>query len=158
MSFACSARLNGLTTREAIADAFFRIMAAFDDNDSSLLDSAIAADIIFNFNGTEISGFANVKSRTVDTIGRMDTTHLVTNIRIEVEDDSASTARMTANTLAQHYPEGMGPTASERRLLGGSRHSMVLIKDEKDELWKVNNWVMKSIWHEGDRSVMKAQS
>jgi len=29
-----------------------------------------------------------------------------------------------------------------------------LVKDEKDGLWKVTHWTIKSIWNEGDRSIM----
>lgn len=150
--------LTGLSTREAVADAFYRIMLAFDENDSELLHSGMASNIVLNINGKEVAGFEDVKKHSFDTVGPMDTTHFITNIRIDVENDSATTASMSANTLAQHYPRKMGTSDSTRRLLGGSKHNLRLVKDKSDGLWKVEKWMMKTVWHEGDFSVMLPQN
>ena len=154
MSFANPVRLHGLTTREAITDAFYRVMSAFDENIPELLQSGMASNIVLRINGKELSGFENVKNHSFGTVGPMDTTHFVTNVRIDVENESSTTARLTANTLAQHYPTGMGVTDSERRLLGGSKHALILVRDDEDGLWKIEKWNMKSIWREGDVSVL----
>lgn len=125
-------------------------------------------NVILNINGKEVSGSEAVKQHSLNKVGPMDTTHYVTNVRIDVDvgidvgtaGSEAKTATMTLNTLAQHYPVGSGTTDSERRLLGGSVHRMELRRDvetsyEREEgLWKVEKWMMKTIWREGDVSVL----
>ncbi|KAK2772753.1 hypothetical protein CKAH01_13837 [Colletotrichum kahawae] len=133
-------------------------MSAFDENDASLLASALTPDVTLTINGNDVSGFENVKAHSLNTVGPMDTTHFVTNIRIDVADNDAATAKLTANTLAQHYPRGDGLGLGERRLLGGSKHVMELSKDKNDELWKVNVWHMKTVWREGDMGVLHSKA
>ncbi|KAI8317062.1 hypothetical protein K4K59_011866 [Colletotrichum sp. SAR11_240] len=125
---------NGLTPREAIADAPYRIMSAFEENYASLLPSAMTPDGGLTINGNDVSGFENVKAHSLSTVGPMDTTHFATNIRIDVADNDAAIATLTANTLARHFPRGNGLGSSERRLFGGSKHVMEFSKDENDEL------------------------
>ncbi|KAF4869697.1 hypothetical protein CGCSCA1_v011246 [Colletotrichum siamense] len=140
---------NGLTPREAVADALCHIMSAFDENDASLLASAVTPDITLTINGNDVSGFENVKAHSLNTVGPMDTTHFATNIRIDVADNDAAIATLTANNLALPYTGWDGFGSSERKLLGGSKHVIELSEDEKDGLYKVNLWHMKTAWKEG---------
>lgn len=124
-------------------------MSAFDENDASLLASAMTPNVALTINGNDVSSFENVKAHSLNTVGPMDTTHFVTNIRIDVADNDAAIATLTANTLAQHYTRGDEIGSSERRLLGGSKHVMELSEDDNDGLWKVNMSHMKAVWREG---------
>ncbi|KAK1851678.1 hypothetical protein CCHR01_05672 [Colletotrichum chrysophilum] len=113
-------------------------MSAFDENDASLLASAVTPDITLTTNGNDVSGFENVKAHSLNTVGPMDTTHFATNIRIDVADNDAAIATLTANNLALPYTGWDGLGSSERKLLGGSKHVIELSEDEKDGLYKVN--------------------
>ncbi|KAF3798473.1 hypothetical protein GCG54_00013214 [Colletotrichum gloeosporioides] len=124
-------------------------MSAFDENEASLLASAMTPDVALTINGNDESGFEHVQAHSLNTVGPMDTIHFVTNIRIDVADNDAAIATLTANTLAQHYLRGNRLRSSERRLLGGSKHVMELSEDEKNGLWKVNLWHFKTVWREG---------
>ncbi|KAF4917498.1 hypothetical protein CGCVW01_v009809 [Colletotrichum viniferum] len=124
-------------------------MSAFDENDASLLASAMTRDGALTINGNDVSSFENIKAYSLNTVGPMDTTHFVTNIRLDVADNDAAIATLTANTLAQQYPRGNGRGTSERRLLGGSKNVMELSEDKKDGLWEVNLWHMKTVWRKG---------
>ncbi|EQB43912.1 hypothetical protein CGLO_17391 [Colletotrichum gloeosporioides Cg-14] len=116
-SFSNAIQLNGSTTREAIADAPYRTMSAFDENEASLLASAMTPDVALTINGNDESGFENVQAHSLNTVDPMDTIHFVTNIRIDVADNDAAIATLTANTLAQHYLRGNALRSSEGRLL-----------------------------------------
>ncbi|KAF5523487.1 hypothetical protein CGCA056_v005457 [Colletotrichum aenigma] len=121
-------------------------MSAFDENDASLLASAMTPDVALTINGNDVSSFENVKAHSLNTVGPMDTTHFVTNIRIDVADNDDP---LRPWPLAQHYTRGDELGSSERRLLGGSKHVMELSEDDNDGLWKVNMWHMKAVWREG---------
>lgn len=66
---------------------------------------------------------------------------------------NATTATLTANSLAQHYPAGTGSTPGDRRLLGGGKSLAKLAKQE-DGSWRITEWNMKLVWTEGDFSVL----
>lgn len=154
MSLTNAVRLCGLTTREAIADAFYRLMSALDENDVAVFDSAMMSDITQDFNGQTRHGIEAVRAHALGVVGPLDSTHFVTNIRIDVENDAAETATLTGNTLALHYPSGSGRSQSNRRLVGGSRHKIEMTKDEREGLWRFQTWTIRTVWFEGDYSVM----
>lgn len=154
MSLANTIQLRGLTPREAIADAFYRLMSALDENDSALFNSAMMSDVTQDFNGQTRQGIEAVRAHALGVVGPLDSTHFVTNIRIDVKDDAADTATLTGNTLALHYPSGTGRSSSSRRLVGGSRHKIEMVKGGEDGLWKFQTWTIRTVWFEGDYSVM----
>lgn len=41
------------------------------------------------------------------------------------------------------------------RFLAASEYWVDLVKEEKDGLWKIKNWIIKFIWTQGDASVMQ---
>lgn len=69
MSFKVTAHLKGLTPREAIADAFYRLFAAFDENDAELLDSALDPDVVVIVNGKEANGLEGIEEGPFKTMG-----------------------------------------------------------------------------------------
>lgn len=148
-------KLTNLTTREAIADAIHRATTAYDHNDYDMLASAFTTDATFGVDGHAITGLENIKTQNFDRVGKLDTLHLITNIRIEVESDAATTASATANGLAQHYATGEGlDAANTRRLLAGVEYFVDLVKVEDEGLWKISKMIIKTHWREGDPSVM----
>lgn len=146
--------LSGLSDREAITDTLFRAIAGFDDDDAAMFDSAWASqDVTFDFNGQITHGLDQIKSAFLGLVGPMDTSHDISNIRINIID--ASKAELTCYAHAMHYPPGRGNDPTSPHFLSSSRYYLDLIKEEgSDALWKVTNFAMKIIWTQGDPSTM----
>lgn len=147
------AALSALTTREAVADALYRAVLAFDTDDQALLDSALALDAVFDLDGRIMNGLDAIHSECFATVSKLDTTHFISNVRINVVE-GASEASMTASALSQHFRPGAGKTPGATNLMAGSLYFIDLVKDEVDGLWKMKNWKMKLIWSNGDWGVM----
>ena len=146
--------LTSLTTREAIADALYRLVRAFDSNDVEFLKSAFyGEDVSFIFNGQATNGLTAIRDGVFARVGAMATTHITSNIRIDVKD-GADTASLGAFVMAQHCPPGKGLEADGPKFLAGGEYHLDLVLDKTDGLWKVKKWVLDLIWTQGDASVM----
>ncbi|KAK0930990.1 hypothetical protein LTR29_016497 [Friedmanniomyces endolithicus] len=145
--------LDGLTTREAVIDAVFRVTLAFDNADAKLLESAMTADAVLDVNGQVTEGLNNLLNGSFERIGKLDTTHYTTNIRVTLKEGETA-ASLTANFLAQHYREGEGMQPGATRYLAGGFYFIELVKDQKDGLWKAKHWKLQSIWGEGEYGVL----
>jgi hypothetical protein len=155
MSIPClPATLNpALSGREAIADAVYRCVVALDTDSPTLFRSAFTSDAIFDLNGTIMNGFDAINTQCFASISKMDTTHFISNLRINVLDGD-SKAEVTCSALAQHYRGGEGMKPGAAPLLAGSLYWLELVKDEGDDgLWKIKKWKMKSTWGQGDWGV-----
>ncbi|ROW08709.1 hypothetical protein VPNG_06371 [Cytospora leucostoma] len=144
-----------LTGREAVQDALYRCVLAFDTGDVNLLTSALTTDAKFKLNDFVMDGLEAIISNSFDRISKLDTTHFITNTRVNLNDDG-KTASMTASALSQHYRPGTGhsETGDAPRLLAGALYRLDLVKDEDSGLWKIKVWDMKSIWQEGSSAVL----
>ncbi|KUI55847.1 hypothetical protein VP1G_03183 [Cytospora mali] len=142
-----------LNDREAINDAIYRAVVGLDTNDVNLFDSAFTEEGSFDLNGKVMEGREAIHSQCFDFISKLDTTHFITNTRINI-NEGGSTASATASALAQHYRGGQGADPAASRFLSGVLYWMDLVKDEKDGLWKVECWRLRSVWGEGDSGVM----
>ena len=147
--------INSLSPREAVTDAIYRAIIGFDRNDVAIFNSAFAGeDATFEFHGTDRrDNVAGVRSTVLANVGPMDTTHTISNVRVDVQD-GADTAHLTCYALAQHCPEGKGKDPAGPKYTTGAEYWVDLVRDEKDGLWKIKKWVMDLIWTQGDRSIM----
>jgi hypothetical protein len=147
--------LTSLTEREAITDALYRAVIGFDSNDVSIFNSAWSGpDVTFDMSGNIIEGLDAIRTRVLDVVGPMDTTHMVSNVRVDVKY-GASTSSLTAYALAQHCPPGKGVEPGSPKFLTASEYFVDLVKDNSDGLWKIKKFTMKIIWTQGDASVMQ---
>ena len=147
--------LTGLTEREAIADCLYRATLAFDHNDHRLFRSACSTStptVMQIGDQDPIVGVENIIERSVDHVGKMDTQHLVSGIRIDVRPD-AKTASLTCNALNQHFRPGDGLKAEKDNLLAGSLYEMEFVKE--DDGWKIAKWVLKIIYTQGTYAVFQ---
>lgn len=142
-----------LTGRDAIADALYRLVLGLDTNNKELFDSAFTQTASFTINERVSEGLPAIHTDCFDRISKMDTTHFLTNIRINIAD-SGTKATATASALAQHYPGGKGLAPNQARLLAGSLYYVDLVKDDASDLWKVQDFKMEVSWKEGDSAVM----
>ena len=150
--------LTSLTPREAITDAIYRAVIGFDRNDISIFNSAfVGEDVTFELhdgNRRVINGLSTIRTQVLESVGPMDTTHMISNVRVDVKD-GADTASLTAYALAQHCPPGKGKVPDGPKYLVASEYRIDLMKDEADGLWKIKKFVLDVIWRQGDASVMQ---
>lgn len=149
MSFPIS--LPSLNEREAIEDALYRCVLGFDTGDSGLLDSAFAPDATFEIMGNVMNGLSAIHAGSFDRISKLDTTHHLSNIRVNLENLSNGIASVTASAMAQHYRLGEGNKPDTSRLLSGALYFVDVVKDK--EMWKIKSCKAKIIWTEGDWDV-----
>lgn len=139
--------------REAINDAIYRAVTGIDSNDADLFDSAITDSARFDLNGKTMQGREAVHARMFGPVSALDTTHLVTNIRVHV-GEGGSAASATASALAQHYRGGQGAESAASRYMAGVLYWVDLVKDGEDGLWRAEHWKIRTVWGRGDRGVM----
>lgn len=145
------AKLSGITEREAIADALYRAVLAFDHADEDLLRSSITEDIELEFPGVlSAKGIPEVKAGVYDRVSKLDTTHFLSNVRINQE--SSTKAKVSCSALAQHCRMGQGLDGTAGKYTSGVLYLCDMVKD--GELWKVSRWDAQVIWLDGDASVM----
>ncbi|OJJ07705.1 hypothetical protein ASPVEDRAFT_202708 [Aspergillus versicolor CBS 583.65] len=149
-----AAVLPGLSTREAIADVLHRAVLAFDTADRPLLISALMPDVVFNIDGAVMDGIDQVLSQGYDKVSKLDTSHIVSNVRINAVDGE-SLASMTASVLSQHYRLGTGKVPGAEYFMAGSLYFIDAVKDETDGLWKIKNWTVKITWTIGNHQVIE---
>jgi hypothetical protein len=116
-----------LSDREAVADAIYRAVVAFDTDDLNLLKSSVTSDIVFDLNGTIMDGFDAMHTQCFASVSKMGTTHLTSNLRVNVPD-GASKAEVTCSVVAQHYRGGEGMKPGAVPLLAGSLYWVELSK------------------------------
>lgn len=144
--------LNLITEREAVADALYRAVHAFDDNDVALFNSAMCEDVDFKMNENVFSGRDAIKTQILDFVGPKDTTHMISNVRVDLKPGD-KTATLSAYAQAQHCHPGQGCDTSSPKYMSGSRYHLNLVKNE-EKVWKIKEWNMQIIWLEGDQSVL----
>ena len=82
-------------------------------NELQQLNSAVPdVSITLEINAGEderrsITGLSTLRAGVLNHVGPMDTTHMISNVRVDVKD-GADTASLTANAMAQHCPPGRG--------------------------------------------------
>lgn len=141
-----------LSGREAVADALYRCVIAFDTADDALFKSALTTDAVLNLNGTIMEGYDTIYSQCYANIAKMDTNHFLTNMRINIIDGD-SKAQVTCSALSQHYRGGEGMNHGSNFLFAGGLYWVELVKDSRDGLWKIKHWTLKSTWGRGDWGV-----
>jgi hypothetical protein len=150
--------LPSLSDREAINDTVYRALLGFDHNDVPLFNSAFISaqeNMLFSINEREIHGLAAVRSQLLDFVGPMDTTHMISNVRIELKD-GAENAKLNCYALAQHCPPGTGRDGAGKKYLAASEYWVDVVKEGGE--WRIEKWVMKVIWTQGDVEVMQRPS
>lgn len=140
-----------LSGRDAVVDAIYRTVLGLDTNDVDLFKSALTKDCVFILNGKTTEGMDALVTDVFDKVAKLDTTHFVNNVRVNMDGAKAS---LSASALAQHYRGGMGTDPKAERLLAGALYFVELVKEDGDvEVWKIVNWRMQLTWAEGDMAI-----
>ncbi|KFY04593.1 hypothetical protein V491_09301 [Pseudogymnoascus sp. VKM F-3775] len=146
--------LPGLTPREAIADALHRSVVGIDSNNREILESGLLKneEIVVIAGPVTVQGWPAV-SEFFDTVFKLTTTHVTSNIRIEVED-GADTASMTAHAISYHVKPEDALKEEDTSYTAACLYDIDLVKDGNDGLWKIKKWILKILWTTGDKAVL----
>ncbi|GIZ49367.1 hypothetical protein CKM354_001239700 [Cercospora kikuchii] len=143
-----------LSDREAVADTLSRFCLGMDTNDVELFDSAFTTDAFWDLSGKKVHGLEAIhKECYYYNIVRLDTTHMVSNVRVHIEENGTE-ASMTCLYVAWHWPGGMGMHPDSHRFTTGGQYYFDVVKDNASGLWKAKTFRMKKQWSEGDIAVM----
>jgi hypothetical protein len=147
--------LTSLSHREAITDAIYRATLGFDHNDAAIFNTAFVPDhesVIFDLNGTIFHGLGDIRTKLLDFVGPMDTTHMISNVRVDLKEGEQE-AQLNCYALAQHCLKGEGMNDAGKKYLAASEYWVDFEKG--DGGWGIKKWVMKIIWTQGDASVLQ---
>ncbi|KAH8163420.1 hypothetical protein CIB48_g4818 [Xylaria polymorpha] len=146
-----------LTPSEAVTDPIYRALLGIDKYDVAMFNSAFVGDNLHfeirDKNTNVIESVSAWRKELLEHIGPMDTTHMLSNVRVYVEEGS-NNASLTASIMAQHALPGQGKDPSSPKFLVGAQYEVDLVKDGADGLWKIKTWLVDIIWSQGDASIM----
>jgi len=143
-----------MADRLEIIDALYRFAAGQDLRDIPLFTSAFAADAELDFVqpaakfGVHLpvfEGCENITASIFAAIAELDTTHTVTNTRVEINKDQAS---LFALVEAQHLPR----MDHSNYLLLKNFYWVQLRRTEKS--WVITHMRIQNVWHSGDPRVL----
>jgi ketosteroid isomerase-like protein len=147
--------------RAEITDAIYRYAAALDFGDAALMESALTEDAVIDLTSatTKIGlEFPVLTPRDIAVgaltayVGPLDTSHSVTNVRIDISGDTA-TARCYAQ--ANHFLPGEGPRPDQtRHALMMNRYTAEMARGE--DRWRIRRLLIDCAWFEGDPQVLVA--
>jgi hypothetical protein len=152
------AKLTSLTPREAVTDVVLCMLHGLDRNDLDVFSAAFTGeDAVLELNGggqTLLHSRSAIVERVFNPIGPMDSTHMISNVRVDVKD-GADSAFLTCFVLAQHAAPGKGREFDAPKYMVGGDYAIELVKDGADGAWKIKKFVLEVLWNQGDPVVMQ---
>ena len=145
--------LRALRAEQQITDALYRFAAGQDQRQPDLFLSAFTEDAELDFTqpaarfGASIpvmSGRASMAG-IMKVLEPLDTTHTVTNPRIELRGDRA---HLTALVEAQHVSRAQ----PRRFLLLKNIYEVDL--ESADDGWQIRAMIIRNVWYDGDPTVL----
>jgi hypothetical protein len=150
-----------ITDRAEITDALYRYAAGLDSGDATLLESALTDDAVVDLTaataklGLDFPALTPrevVVSALTAAVGPLDTSHSITNIRVDITGDTAS---VRCYAQANHYLPGEGPRPDRtRHALMMNRYTADMTRD--GEHWRIRRLLIDCAWFDGDPSVLIA--
>lgn len=130
-----------------------------DTNNADLFASAVTEDVVVDFSAVgrktgldfpPIEGRDVVVGGFLASMGPLDTTHSVSNLRIAVEGDAATLA---AQVLGRHFPPGEGAKPDhERPFVSMNFFEGELVRS--GDTWRFARLAVDNAWSEGDPGVL----
>src|SRR6266496_5911866 len=124
--------------RYEIADTLHRFAFGLDHGDADSFASAFTEDCIFDFRPAgrklgidfpKLSGREAVVNALIPFLGPLDTSHTVSNLQIEISDDSAT---LYAYVMSQHFLPRQGCRRGSENALLMNRYDCELMRDGQD--------------------------
>ena len=146
--------------RYEIADALHRFAFGLDHGDADSLASALAEDCVLDFRpaGKKLSldfpkleGCNAIVAALIPLLGPLDTSHTVSNLQIEISDDSAT---LYAYVMAQHFMPHQGSRPGTENALLMNRYDCELVRD--GEKWRFKRMTIDNAWAQGNPEILNA--
>jgi len=146
--------------RFEIADALHRYAFGLDHGDADSLASALTEDCRFDFRpaGRKLEidfpiliGRDVILNAVLRLIGPLDTSHSVSNLQIEIVDD---TATLYAYVLSQHFMPREGSRRGSEYALLMNRYDCNLMRDR--DKWRFKRMTIDNAWALGNPEILNA--
>jgi ketosteroid isomerase-like protein len=148
--------------RSEITDVLYRYAAAIDNGDLELLASALVEDVVIDpsrlgarigIEQSPMRGRGVVAKSLMQMLGPLDTSHIVSNVRVAVDGD---TAIAQAYVMAQHFRPGEGarPRPERPHILYVNKYEAALVRRAKT--WLISHITIDNAWADGDATAVFA--
>jgi hypothetical protein len=146
--------------RYEIADALHRFAFGLDHGDADSLSSALTEDCVLDFRPAgkklgldfpRLTGRKAIVDALIPLLGPLDTSHTVTNLQIEIDDDSAT---LYCYVMAQHFMPREGSRPGTENALLMNRYDCQLVCD--DQKWRFSQIVIDNAWAQGNPEILNA--
>ena len=148
------------TDRYEIADALHRFAFGLDHGDTDSLSSTLTEDCLLDFRPAgrklgldfpKLTGRQAIIDALVPLLGPLDTSHAVSNLQIEVNEDSAT---LYVYVMAQHFMPLQGPRPGSENALLMNRYDCELTRD--GQKWRFTRMVIDNAWAQGNPEILNA--
>ena len=146
--------------RYEIADALHRFAFGLDHGDADSLASVLTEDCILDFRPAgkklgldfpKLSGRQAIVDALIPLLGPLDTSHAVSNVQIEISEDSAT---VYCYVLAQHFMPRQGPQPGSENALLMNRYDCELVRDARK--WRFRRITIDNSWAKGNPEILNA--
>jgi SnoaL-like domain len=146
--------------RHEITDALHRYAFGLDHGDADSLASAFTEDCIFDFRPAgkkleldfpKLTGRQAIVATLVPLLGPLDTSHTVSNLQIEISDDSAT---LHAYVMSQHFMPRQGSRRGSENALLMNRYDCELVRDGRK--WRFKRITIDNAWAQGNPEILNA--
>src|SRR5437588_7804816 len=146
--------------RYEIADALHRFAFGLDHGDADSLASTLMEDCVLDFRPAgkklgldfpKLTGRQAIVDALIPLIGPLDTSHTISNLQIEISDDSAT---LYCYVLAQHFMPRQGPKPETENALLMNRYDCQLVRD--GQKWRFRQIVIDNAWAQGNPEILNA--
>lgn len=146
--------------RYELADALHRFAFGLDHGDADSLASVLTEDCVLDFRPAgkklgldfpKLTGRKAIVDALIPLLGPLDTSHSVSNLQIEISDDSAT---LYAYVMAQHFMPREGPRPGSENALLMNRYDCQLVRD--GQKWRFRQIVIDNAWAQGNPEILNA--
>jgi len=146
--------------RYEIADALHRFAFGIDHGDADSLASAMTENCVLDFRPAgrklgldfpRLEGNKAIVESLIPLLGPLDTSHTVSNLQIEIDDDSAT---LYAYVMAQHFMPREGPRYGTENALMMNRYDCQLVRE--GEKWRFRQIIIDNAWAQGNPEILNA--
>jgi SnoaL-like domain len=146
--------------RYDISDALHQFAFGLDHGDADSLSSALTEDCVLDFRPAgrklgldfpKLTGRQSIVDALIPLLGPLDTSHTVSNLQIEINEDSAT---LYAYVMAQHFMPRQGPRPGTENALLMNRFACELVRD--GQKWRFQRMVIDNAWAQGNPEILNA--
>jgi|ERR1043166_222454 hypothetical protein len=146
--------------RYEITDALHRFAFGLDHGDADSLASALSEDSVLDFcpagkklglDFGKLTGRQAIVTTLIPLLGPLDTSHTLSNVQIEVSEDSAT---VYCYVLAQHFMPRHGSQPGSENALLMNRYDCELVRDT--DKWRIRRMTIDNAWAQGNPEILNA--